>query len=242
MKWRAISSITCPSQGGIAYCAARGHGIGQGQGAGYGGGGGRGGGPAPYEHTVRGGSGGGRGSGGGGGVGGSGGGMGGGGGGSGGGGGGAGGGRDGSGLQQRSHPASAALVAAAHGKHGSRGGGEGVERKAARRGGNGKFVVSDSMAAVMATAGVDIPERCALCIRRKKAGLGRYCSPRHRQAFEPSLILFNGFYNVASNICQAVHAGPGALPEEGAHRGGDGCRRAAARGVGPQRGPWRRPR
>ena len=69
----------------------------------------------------------------------------------------------------------------------------GAQRKAARRGGNGKFVVSDSMAAALATAGVDIPERCALCIRRKKVGPGRYCSPRHRHAFEPSLLEFTGF-------------------------------------------------
>jgi hypothetical protein len=43
-----------------------------------------------------------------------------------------------------------------------------VPRTAARRGGNGKFVVSESVGTALATAGVEIPERCALCIRRKK--------------------------------------------------------------------------
>ena len=43
-----------------------------------------------------------------------------------------------------------------------------VPRTAARRGGNGKFVVSESVGTALATAGVEIPERCALCIRKKK--------------------------------------------------------------------------
>ena len=45
---------------------------------------------------------------------------------------------------------------------------EAMPRATVRRGGNGKFVVSESVGAALATAGVEIPERCPLCIRRKK--------------------------------------------------------------------------
>jgi hypothetical protein len=55
---------------------------------------------------------------------------------------------------------------------------DGVPRVAARRGGNGKFVVSESVGAVLLGAGLDVPERCPLCIRRKK-GLAHCLKKQH---------------------------------------------------------------
>jgi|AntAceMinimDraft_1070359.scaffolds.fasta_scaffold07197_1 hypothetical protein len=81
---------------------------------------------------------------------------------------------EGEGTRGDAHGAAAASAVAAATAHikeqggGSAGKADGAPRTAARRGGNGKFVVSESVGAALATAGVDIPERCLLCIRRKK--------------------------------------------------------------------------
>ena len=58
---------------------------------------------------------------------------------------------------------------------------DGAPRVAARRGGNGKFVVADGVAAALASAGVEVPERCALCIRRKK-GIAHCLKKGHIEA------------------------------------------------------------
>ena len=58
---------------------------------------------------------------------------------------------------------------------------DGAPRVAARRGGNGKFVVADGVAAALAAAGVEVPERCALCIRRKK-GIAHCLKKGHIEA------------------------------------------------------------
>jgi site-specific DNA-cytosine methylase len=55
---------------------------------------------------------------------------------------------------------------------------DGAPRVAARRGGNGKFVVSESVGAVLLAAGLEVPERCQLCIRRKK-GLAHCLKKQH---------------------------------------------------------------
>ena len=55
---------------------------------------------------------------------------------------------------------------------------DGTPRVAARRGGNGKFVVSESVGAVLLAAGLEVPERCQLCIRRKK-GLAHCLKKQH---------------------------------------------------------------
>ena len=53
-----------------------------------------------------------------------------------------------------------------------------ADRVAARRGGNGKFVVSESVGSVLLGAGLEVPERCQLCIRRKK-GLAHCLKKQH---------------------------------------------------------------
>ena len=58
---------------------------------------------------------------------------------------------------------------------------DGEPRVAARRGGNGKFVVADGVAAALASAGVEVPDRCALCIRRKK-GIAHCLKKGHIEA------------------------------------------------------------
>ena len=55
---------------------------------------------------------------------------------------------------------------------------DGAPRVAARRGGNGKFVVSESVGSVLLGAGLGVPERCQLCIRRKK-GLAHCLKKQH---------------------------------------------------------------
>lgn len=58
---------------------------------------------------------------------------------------------------------------------------DGAPRVVAKRGGNGKFVVSEGVGAALAAAGLEVPERCELCIRRKK-GLSHCLKKGHIDA------------------------------------------------------------
>ena len=81
---------------------------------------------------------------------------------------------------------------------------EAMPRAAARRGGNGKFVVSESVGAALATAGVEIPERCALCIRRKK-GLAHCLKKGHIAGTEAAAaIIVPGSLARRSNNCAST--------------------------------------
>ena len=81
---------------------------------------------------------------------------------------------------------------------------EAMPRAAARRGGNGKFVVSESVGAALATAGVEIPERCALCIRRKK-GLAHCLKKGHIAGTETAAaIIVPGSLARRSNNCAST--------------------------------------